>query len=132
MISVIGVRPRAIVGFFSEIAKTIPLDFAQGHGTAKFYFPVAQADNLPVAATGAVLNIYFLPDTKWIRPKNRNCFFIHSLNPSPAPGLRCKSSYAFPNPIPLLRREKCCFSTDIGLLLSNSQSLSNPLPKGQQ
>jgi hypothetical protein len=78
----IGMRPRNVIGIFNEIAKPIPLDFARGEGAAQFDFPVAHADNLPVAATGAVLDVYFLSDLKWIRPKNRNCFFIHSLNPS--------------------------------------------------
>ena len=70
-----------MIGFFNEITEPIPLDFALGEGAAQFYFPVAKADNLPVAMPGAALDVYFLPDVKCIRPKNRNGLFTHGHPP---------------------------------------------------
>jgi hypothetical protein len=81
-----GVRPWAIVSFFDEIAKMIPLDFAQGDGATQLYFPIADADNFPVAATGTMLDVDFLSDMKRIRSEDRNCFCIHVLDPSHSNG----------------------------------------------
>lgn len=74
-------RPRTIVGFFNEITEPIPFDFTLRDGAAQFYFPVAKADNLPIATPGTALDVYFLPDVKGIRPKNRNGHFTHGHSP---------------------------------------------------
>jgi hypothetical protein len=62
----VGMRPGNIIAVFDEIAEPIPLDFPAGEGAVQFHLPIAQADNLPVPAARAVLDVYFLPDVKCI------------------------------------------------------------------
>jgi len=75
--SMAGMRPRDVIGIFNKNSRNDPTRLRARRGAAQFDFPFAHADNLPVAATGAVLDVYLLPDLKWIRPKNRNCFILH-------------------------------------------------------
>jgi hypothetical protein len=74
--------PNRVFTFLHLVAKSGPLEFTIGYGTAQFDFGIADPDHFPVPMPLPAFYPDLLPDLKWIGFKQGDVISIHDSSSS--------------------------------------------------
>jgi len=73
-------RPFFTVTLLDEVAEATPFKHALRDGAAELHFALADAHNLPIAATRAAVDIELLSHLEGIRLENEYCVLGHGIH----------------------------------------------------